>query len=101
MLLYKVLSVLLEYPEAPLLENWNEIEQAIPELENASHADKQALRDFVVWPKQLSLTEFQEIYVKTFDLSPDNALYLTHHLVRRTRPRAWSDLGQSERIFQT
>ena len=36
--------------------------------------------DFIAWAQALPFTELQEHYVKTFDLTPDNALYLTHHL---------------------
>lgn len=80
MLLYKILSLLLEYPDQALRDHWLEIEQSIADLDNASGEDKRDLNEFMAWANGLSLTEFQENYVRTFDLTPDNALYLTHHL---------------------
>jgi nitrate reductase delta subunit len=80
MRLYKLLSVLLEYSTQELCEHFAEIEQVIPTLDQASDEDKQALRNFTAWARSLPLTEWQALYVKTFDLTPDNALYLTHHL---------------------
>ena len=80
MRLYKLLSVLLEYPTAELIEHLGEIEATIPALEQATGEDREALWNFLAWARGLPLTELQAHYVKTFDLTPDNALYLTHHL---------------------
>lgn len=78
--LYKLLSVLLEYPSEELCEHFAEIEGAIPSLEHASVEDQRSLGEFIAWARSLPLTEWQALYVSTFDLTPDNALYLTHHL---------------------
>ncbi|MGH8490927.1 MAG: nitrate reductase molybdenum cofactor assembly chaperone [Gammaproteobacteria bacterium] len=80
MQIYKLLSVLLEYPNAELREHLAEIKQTIGGLEHATPEDRQALSDFIAWAQALPFTGLQEHYVKTFDLTPDNALYLTHHL---------------------
>ena len=80
MLLYKILSLLLDYPSAELRENWGEIKGSVAGLGDATEQDKHALRTFISWAEPLALTAFQAEYVKTFDLNPDNALYLTHHL---------------------
>ncbi len=80
MQIYKLLSVLLEYPNAELQEHLAEFEQMISTVEHATPEDQQALLDFIAWAQALPFTELQEHYVKTFDLTPDNALYLTHHL---------------------
>ncbi len=80
MRLYKLLSVLLEYPTQELSGHWAEIQALIPALDHATEIDRQALTGFVAWARELPLLKLQEEYVKTFDLSPDNALYLTHHL---------------------
>jgi len=97
MRIYKILSVLLEYPTRELLDHWSEIEQLLPELEHASPEDLQALKDFMHWAGGLTLTEFQAHYVKTFDFTPENALYLTHHLFSeqdRERGPALVDLSE-------
>jgi nitrate reductase delta subunit len=76
--LYKLLSILLEYPTKELTKHWPEIEEMISTLNDS--ADKAPIKQFIAWAQQLSLTQFQANYVKTFDFTPDNALYLTHHL---------------------
>ena len=76
--LYKLLSILLEYPTEELTASWPEIEAALLTLDDA--ADREALNRFINWARPLPLTQLQAYYVKTFDFTPDNALYLTHHL---------------------
>ena len=80
MLLYKLLSILLEYPSREICRNWDEIIAGINSLEETDKEEKAIMLDFVQWAQSLSMTKFQEEYVRTFDLTPDNALYLTHHL---------------------
>ena len=55
--LYKLLSVLLEYPTAELIEHLGEIEGTIPALEQATGEDREALRTFLAWARGLPLTE--------------------------------------------
>ncbi|MDQ7091076.1 MAG: nitrate reductase molybdenum cofactor assembly chaperone [Methylococcales bacterium] len=96
MQVYKILSLLLEYPKAELREHWDEIKNLIPQLPLTSDEDQQALLDFMGWASALSLTEYQAHYVNTFDFTPDNALYLTHHLFEeqdRERGPALVDLS--------
>jgi nitrate reductase delta subunit len=76
MRLYRLLSVLLEYPTRELVEHLGG--EWLPAL--AVGEDREALRAFIAWARETPLTELQAHYVKTFDLTPDNALYLTHHL---------------------
>ncbi len=97
MQIYKILSLLLEYPKAELREHWNEIKALIPTLEHTDHEDQQALLSFMEWAGNLSLTEYQAHYVNTFDFTPDNALYITHHLFEeqdRERGPALVDLSE-------
>jgi len=97
MQVYKILSLLLEYPKPELREHWDEIRQLIPTLELTSQEDRQSLLDFMDWAGDLSLTEYQAHYVNTFDFTPDNALYLTHHLFAeqdRERGPALVDLSE-------
>lgn len=97
MQIYKIISILLEYPTRELVDHWEEIEQLIPELEHASQEDKEALEGFMRWAGSLLLTEYQAEYVRTFDFTPENALYLTHHLFEeqdRDRGPALVDLSE-------
>jgi nitrate reductase delta subunit len=80
MRLYKVLSVLLEYPEQELIDNLPEIRTIIDESAEIDAAEKVAMRKLLDHLTSMSLTEMQTEYVKTFDLTPEHSLHLTHHL---------------------
>lgn len=60
---YKVLSVLLEYPTKDLVRHWHELTEAVNELPNLSTKDRSALTNFINWASDLSLTQFQAEYV--------------------------------------
>jgi nitrate reductase molybdenum cofactor assembly chaperone NarJ/NarW len=97
MQIYKLLSILLEYPTQEFLDHWDDMQQMIHSLEHASKEDRQALTEFMNWAGKLSLTQFQAEYVKTFDFTPEHALYLTHHLFEeqdRERGPALVDLSE-------
>lgn len=75
---YPLLSKLLDYPTAELME-------ALPELRTTLRQGFEATEWIVLdrFMKELSeqdLTEAQAAYVQTFDLTPEHALHLTHHL---------------------
>lgn len=75
---YKLLAKLLDYPNAELLA-------ALPELRASLRQGFEATEWIVLdrFMKELSeqdLTEAQAGYVMTFDLTPEHALHLTHHL---------------------
>ncbi len=78
--IYKILSVLLEYPKKDLTDHWDELNQLINELPDLSADDKKILTGFTQWASSLSLTKFQADYVDNFDMTADNSLYLTYHL---------------------
>jgi len=78
--LYKIISVLLEYPGKDLISHWGEINQSVSELSNLTEEDKKVLNGFIEWASSLSLTRFQAEYVNTFDMTSENSLYLTYHL---------------------
>jgi nitrate reductase delta subunit len=77
---YKVLSVLLEYPTKDLVAHWDDINHTINDLPNLTTDDKKILKGFIQWASQLTLTKFQAEYVNNFDMTADNSLYLTYHL---------------------
>lgn len=78
--IYKVLSVLLEYPTKELVAHWHEITEAANEFTNLTAEDKSTLTGFISWASGLSLTKFQAEYVNVFDMTAENSLYLTYHL---------------------
>jgi nitrate reductase molybdenum cofactor assembly chaperone NarJ/NarW len=75
---YPLLSKLLDYPDAPLLE-------ALPALRRDLRQGFEAT-EWIVLDRfmrdlcELDLTDAQAAYVQTFDLTPEHALHLTHHL---------------------
>ena len=78
--IYKILSVLLEYPKKELTDHWEELNQLINKLPDLSAEDKKILTGFTQWASNLSLTKFQAEYVDNFDMTAENSLYLTYHL---------------------
>ncbi len=98
MALYKILSVLLDYPAQELLDAGAEIRSEIAGSPAIDGAEKDALRTFLDHLSQQPLTELQASYVKTFDLTPEHSLHLTHHLFGddndRNRGPALIDLGE-------
>lgn len=77
---YKVLSVLLEYPTKDLTTHWDDIRQLISEQQSLCAEDKKVFAEFTDWASALSLTKFQVEYVNTFDMTSEHSLYLTYHL---------------------
>ncbi len=77
---YKILSVLLEYPSKEMAASWDDIKQAISAQDDLPAEDKQRLAEFTDWASTMSLTKLQAEYVNTFDMTADNSLYLTYHL---------------------
>lgn len=75
--IYKIISVLLQYPSKDLIANWGEIKQLSSELKTE---DKTLILTFIQWASTLSLTKLQAEYVNNFDMTAENSLYLTYHL---------------------
>lgn len=98
MLIYKILSALLEYPDRELIDNLPSIHTMLDESVEADEEEKEAMRQFVTWLGNGDLTETQAAYVKTFDMTPEHSLHLTHHLFGddndRNRGPALIDLGE-------
>lgn len=96
MRLYKVLSVLLEYPDTDLLTHIDEVRSEIEAGVDLDAAEREALLGFVAHLQSRSLTELQADYVQTFDLTAEHSLHLTHHLFGddKNRGPALIDLGE-------
>jgi nitrate reductase delta subunit len=77
--IYKLLSVLLEYPTKNLTDHWDGMNQLI-HASSITTEDKTILSEFTGWAASLSLTRLQAEYVDNFDMTADNSLYLTYHL---------------------
>lgn len=95
MKIYKLLSVLLEYPNQDLIDHIPELQESFTQLD-ADRTELGALQNFLNHLQGLSLTELQADYVKTFDMVPEHSLHLTHHLFGddKNRGPALIDLGE-------
>ena len=86
MRLYKIMSALLEYPDQAL-------KAAIPEIadllqdEVLSAEEAAVIRKFTEWMSEMDVTDLQASYVRTFDMTPEHSLHLTHHLFGDDRGR--------------
>lgn len=91
---YKILSVLLDYPDATLMEHLAEMDEAVGRTRNVT--ERAALQHFLAYLRMTPLTEVQAEYVQTFDLTAEHSLHLTHHLFGddKNRGPALIDLGE-------
>jgi nitrate reductase delta subunit len=96
MRLYKMLSVLLEYPDQELIAHLQELQGEIDACADMDDEERSAMRRFLKHLESASLTELQADYVKTFDLTAEHSLHLTHHLFGddKNRGPALIDLGE-------
>lgn len=98
MLIYKILSALLEYPDQELVDNLPEISKLLDETVDTDVVEWAEVKKFMTWLESGDLTEIQADYVRTFDMTPEHSLHLTHHLFGddndRNRGPALIDLGE-------
>ncbi|MDP2155803.1 MAG: nitrate reductase molybdenum cofactor assembly chaperone [Sulfuricella sp.] len=98
MQIYKILSALLEYPDQELLDHLPEIRVEIGRCLDVDVTEKEALLKLLDHVANTPLTELQAAYVKTFDMTPEHSLHLTHHLFGddndKNRGPALIDLGE-------
>jgi len=79
---YKLISKLLDYPDAALSAALPELRDEIKQGSGREYeaAEWVVLDRFLNHLTSLDLLELQAAYVQTFDLTPEHALHLTHHL---------------------
>ncbi|MDP1523191.1 MAG: nitrate reductase molybdenum cofactor assembly chaperone [Methylotenera sp.] len=96
MQIYKLLSALLDYPNQELLEHLPELQNFVVQNQDIDHAEREALQSFLSHLQSMSVTELQADYVKTFDMTAEHSLHLTHHLFGddKNRGPALIDLGE-------
>lgn len=83
MLQYKILSVLMDYPQAPLIEALPEIRQYLAVTPEVA----EELEPLLSYLEQSSLITAQENYVATFDRTPAHSLHLFEHIHGESRDR--------------
>jgi nitrate reductase delta subunit len=96
---YKILSKLLDYPDDALMSAMPDLRQEIKRGFEA--AEWLVLDRFLNHLEHLDLTDAQAAYVLTFDLTPEHALHLTHHLFGddKNRGPALIDLSEFYKEF--
>jgi nitrate reductase delta subunit len=96
MQIYKMLSVLLEYPDQELIDHLPEITEKLAQCVDLDDAEQSALCEFIDYLAGLPLTELQANYVQTFDMTAEQSLHLPHHLFGddKNRGPALIDLGE-------
>ncbi|HQM88231.1 MAG TPA: nitrate reductase molybdenum cofactor assembly chaperone, partial [Methylotenera sp.] len=96
MQVYKLLSALLDYPNQELVEHLPDLQAFVLQNQEIDHAERDALQGFLAHLQSVSVTELQADYVKTFDMTAEHSLHLTHHLFGddKNRGPALIDLGE-------
>lgn len=101
MMLYKITSALLEYPDQELKSAIPEIAALLKNEAVISEEERSILEKFMQWMGEMDITQLQASYVQTFDMTPEHSLHLTHHLFGDDRGRgpALIDLTEYYRGF--
>lgn len=94
-MMYPVLSWLLQYPQAGLLDQAADVASATaanPESYSAADSAPEAavaedVRQFLAWARSRPLGDLQAFYTDTFDFSGEHSLHLTYHLLGDLRDR--------------
>lgn len=97
MIIYTILSRLLDYPDQELKDNITTIRNALAlQTEHLDEDEQTVLDGFLQHLQDESLLQLQQDYVQTFDMVPEHSLHLTHHLFGDDRGRgpALVDLGE-------
>lgn len=93
---YKLLSILLQYPDRRITDAEEEIVAAVAALEASPYRD--ALVRFCAAWTALSPIERAQQYVSTFDLAKQASLYLTYYLHGDKRQRG-TELVRLKRLY--
>jgi nitrate reductase delta subunit len=95
MIIYTILSRLLDYPDQELKDNVSTIQEALRQV-HVDEDEQHILNAFLQQLEDESLMRLQQDYVQTFDMVPEHSLHLTHHLFGDDRGRgpALVDLGE-------
>jgi len=96
MILYTILSRLLDYPDPDLKGNLDLIREAVAGESELKAQERAVLERFVDKLRAEPLMQLQQEYVQTFDMVPEHSLHLTHHLFGDDRGRGPALVDLSE-----
>ena len=80
MRIYKIMAHLLDYPTDELLENLQDITKVLKDDPEITAQERDELTQLISWMQLHTLIGIQGDYVRTFDMTPEHDLHLTHHL---------------------
>lgn len=92
--LFKLVSLLVQYPDESLISGLGEIEL---EAKKLASSQGKPLTQFVDYLKGSSLTELQKKYVETYDFNKRTSLYLSFHNYGDRRQRGMAMLQLKRR----
>lgn len=84
---YSIAARLLDYPDAELMDHLGEILEITEADRSISEKECEVIAEMVAWMSLHDLIGIQEVYVQTFDTTPEHDLHLTHHLFGDDRGR--------------
>jgi nitrate reductase delta subunit len=93
---YTLLSRLLDYPDGDLMKSLTEISDAIRNSGDITGEERETLLGFTAWLAMHDTIAIQEVYVQTFDMTPEHDLHLTHHLFGEDNDRGPALIDLSE-----
>lgn len=93
---YKILSLLLDYPNKELYEVISDIVQLFEENRELNDEQMSHLCEFINYIKPMSLSKWQMVYVQMFDYSPRTNLYLFDHVYGNSRERGQAMVDLNE-----
>jgi nitrate reductase delta subunit len=96
MMIYTILSRLLDYPDPDLKGNLDAMQEALLNDPAIKEEEQTVIDDFLEQLRKQSLMELQQDYVQTFDMVPEHSLHLTHHLFGDDRGRGPALVDLSE-----
>jgi len=98
---YKTLSLLLDYPTDELVAHLDDLAHCIDAAAGYDEAERAGIAALLKHLRTIPLTGLQADYVKTFDLTAEHSLHLTHHLFGddKNRGPALIDLAEMYREY--
>jgi len=95
--IFKLLSVLLQYPGEDYLSQIKEIEVIVASMPPNEFGN--SISEFIIYFKTLPLIQIQETYTAAFDMSPATTMNLTYHIWGDTEKRAGT-LARMQQVYQ-
>lgn len=93
---YKILSLLLDYPDEDVKENLSGVMEVVETEAYLNAAQCEKLRSFVDFAEPLTLAEWQMQYVQMFDFSSGSNLYIFDHVYGDSRERGQAMVDLTE-----